>query len=104
MFDSNGMRKVTKLRVLQYRATYINGTAISNEINTSLSRTNLSLIDVAFVKEGSNESMKFVAGADKYSIWPGIFKLDHESLLMILSLFNSTKVTFHMMEHRLKKL
>lgn len=69
------MRKVTRLRVLQYRATYINGTAIFNEINMNLSRTNLSLIDVAFIKEGSDNSLEFVTGADNHSIWPGIYKI-----------------------------
>ena len=53
----------------------MNGTLISNGNELNLSGANsLRLIDVAYVKEGNSKGLKFVGGADKYSIWPGTDK------------------------------
>ena len=66
-FDENGIRDVTELRVLQYRATHINGTPIHRDGNLS---QRLKLIDVAYVKRESIKGIEFVAG-NKDDIWPG---------------------------------
>ena len=66
-FDENGIRNVTKLQVLQYRTTYVNGTPISHEGDLSY---RLRLIAVAYIREDS-ESLEFV-GKDKNGIWPGM--------------------------------
>ena len=63
----------SQLRLLQYRTTYVNGTSILDYqiVHTASHRRELSLLNVAIVKDNSEtgEVLKFIAG-DKYSIWP----------------------------------
>ena len=70
IFDSSGIRNITKLAVLQYRTTYINGTPIiADKQSINASSIKLGLINVAFIQEIS-ENLKFVEG-NNYSVWPG---------------------------------
>ena len=68
-FGENGIRdsEVTKLQVLQYRTTYINGTPIHDEGGLS---HRLTPIVVAYVRE-DDEGLKFL-GEDRNHLWPGI--------------------------------
>ena len=92
-FDENGIRNVNKLRVLQYRATYVNGTPI--HCDGSLSQR-LNLVDVAYV-ERENEGLHFVIGS-KADIWPGYNFLPYMTLYNeIYSLYIIDKIIFHMM-------
>lgn len=61
-FDDNGIRKVTELKVLQYRTTYINNTPILSE-----GLSNLVLVEVAVVE--NDDTLRFLEGT-KRDIWP----------------------------------
>lgn len=63
-FDDNGIRKVTELKVLQYRTTYINNTPILSE-----GLSNLVLVEVAVVE--NDDTLRFLEGT-KRDIWPGM--------------------------------
>ena len=90
-FDENGIRdsEVSKLQVLQYRTTYINGTPICDEGGLSY---RLRLVAVGYVREGDVD-MEFV-GEDKDSIWPGtcmqlcIYAVTDLRALNILDIYN----------------
>ena len=82
-FDDKGVREATDLRVLQYRATYINGTPFRNDYemsggNNSSSPAGLHqrirLVDVAFVSENGGR-LEFRNNNTKDDIWPGRFGL-----------------------------
>ena len=65
-FDENGIRVVNQLKLLQYRAAYINGTPVQSD--QSKDHT-LMLIEVARLE--SNNSLKFLEGS-KQGIWPSM--------------------------------
>ena len=62
---------MTELRVLQYRTTFINGTAILGDLVSSSAALDqkLRLIDIAYIEENET-SLKFLDGG-KNDIWPG---------------------------------
>ena len=62
-FDENGIRNVAELRVLQYRATYVNGTTIDDTFDNAT----LELVEVAYVRRNESD-LEFLD--DNYSIWP----------------------------------
>lgn len=63
-FDENGIRVVNQLKLLQYRAVYINGTPIQGDQSKDHM---LMLTDVARLED--NNSLKFLEGS-KQGIWP----------------------------------
>lgn len=73
-FDENGIRHVSRLRVLQYRTTYINGTsllgdAMDGEKLSGLTLDNkLRLVDVAYI-EDNGTNLTFLVGS-RSTIWP----------------------------------
>jgi hypothetical protein len=72
-FDNNGVRVMTELRMLQYRTTFINGTAILGDLTSSTAATldqKLRLIDIAYIEENET-SLNFLDGS-KNDVWPGI--------------------------------
>ena len=65
-FDENGIRVVNQLKILQYRAAYINGTPIRGDLSKD---GTLMLIEVARLED--NNSLKFLEGS-KQGIWPSM--------------------------------
>ena len=70
-FDENGIRVMTELRVLQYRTTFINGTALLGDLASSTATLDqhLRLIDIAYIEENET-SLKFLDGS-KNDVWLG---------------------------------
>ena len=59
-----------KLRVLQYRESYINGAPIFGELGENVSSSlRLGLVDVAYVRE-DGASLEFLEGG-RDGVWPG---------------------------------
>lgn len=76
LLDSDGIRKVKQLRVLQYRMNFINGTSVHPYVhrhnNMNATSTALGLVDVAYVQEDS-ENLQFIEGNYSSIIWPGMY-------------------------------
>ena len=75
-FDENGIREVSKLYVLQYRTSYVNGTQI-HDIDKGGLTYRTSLIPVAYVCRDS-KNLEFVE-ENKNSIWPGIMSVQRNN-------------------------
>ena len=68
----NGIRRSNKLRVLQYRTTYINGSTIVNNyhVNGMNLAERLKLVDVAYMEE-SEVDLTFLEG-NSNDVWPSM--------------------------------
>lgn len=70
-FDQHGIRVMTELRVLQYRTTFINGTAILEDLDPSSASLDqmLRLVDIAYIEENET-NLQFLDGS-KNDVWSG---------------------------------
>ena len=89
-FNENRIQEVSKLYILQYRTTYVNGTQIHNINNGGLTNR-MSLIPVAYVCRDS-KNLEFEE--NKNSIWPGImstvFNLSQKSIFYVIQIISHT--------------